>query len=148
MTKTAMGARMLRKWLNQPLRVSDRIKRRLDLVEELFLNDEILEKLNKLIPDYDSATRYEIIDKIYKKVKYNKKRLNKIFFNTILSPEIQILIDKEAITEIKKFLGSHNRPFQRIIISKSGYSRFILRIFPIKLNRGMESCFSSIGIKK
>ena len=49
-TKTAMGGRLLRKWLDQPLLDVKRINRRLDAVEELFLDalvrGELREQLN------------------------------------------------------------------------------------------------------
>ncbi|MCX8053446.1 MAG: DNA mismatch repair protein MutS [Armatimonadetes bacterium] len=49
-TKTAMGGRLLRKWLDQPLLDVERIQRRLDAVEELYNNalmrEEVREKLD------------------------------------------------------------------------------------------------------
>lgn len=51
-TKTASGARMLRKWLEQPLLSAEQICRRLDAVEELhkdlFLREEIKEVLESI----------------------------------------------------------------------------------------------------
>ena len=35
-TKTAMGARLLRVWVDQPLNEAERIERRLDAIDELF----------------------------------------------------------------------------------------------------------------
>jgi DNA mismatch repair protein MutS len=48
-TRTAMGGRMLRQWINQPLKVLDKIKLRLEIVEELFLNGEISDKLRDIL---------------------------------------------------------------------------------------------------
>ncbi len=51
-TKTAMGARMLRKWVEQPLIQVEEIQRRLDSVEELknelFLREELKELLHRM----------------------------------------------------------------------------------------------------
>lgn len=51
-TKTAMGARMLRKWIEQPLIQKTEIQKRLDSVEELknevFLREELKEVLNNM----------------------------------------------------------------------------------------------------
>ncbi len=51
-TKTAMGARLLRKWVEQPLIHADEIQKRLDSVEELknelFIREEIKEVLNSM----------------------------------------------------------------------------------------------------
>lgn len=51
-TKTAMGARLLRKWVEQPLIHVDEVQKRLDSVEELknevFLREEIKEVLNSM----------------------------------------------------------------------------------------------------
>ncbi len=51
-TKTAMGARLLRKWVEQPLIHADQIKKRLDSVEELytelFLREEIKDILHSM----------------------------------------------------------------------------------------------------
>jgi len=46
-TKTAMGGRLLRKWINQPLRIESEIYNRLDLVEELYLNKELPKELQE-----------------------------------------------------------------------------------------------------
>ena len=55
-TETAMGARMLRKWIEQPLIEIDEIQKRLDSVEELkenvFLREELKEIL-KYIHDFE-----------------------------------------------------------------------------------------------
>ncbi|SHH77115.1 DNA mismatch repair protein MutS [Clostridium grantii] len=51
-TKTAMGARMLRKWVEQPLIVEGSINNRLNAIEELTMNmpllDELRDELNKI----------------------------------------------------------------------------------------------------
>ena len=51
-TKTAMGARLLRKWVEQPLLSAEEIRKRLDGVEELvndlFLREEIKDILRSM----------------------------------------------------------------------------------------------------
>ena len=52
-TVSAMGGRMLRKWLTRPLLDLDKIKQRQDAVEELgknnFLRHDLREQLNKIL---------------------------------------------------------------------------------------------------
>ncbi|MDO5702801.1 MAG: DNA mismatch repair protein MutS, partial [Lachnospiraceae bacterium] len=53
-TKTAMGARMLRKWIEQPLILKSEIERRLDAVEALMGDAVSLEELREYLnPVYD-----------------------------------------------------------------------------------------------
>ncbi|MBS4023468.1 MAG: DNA mismatch repair protein MutS [Dethiobacter sp.] len=48
-TRTAMGGRLLRRWLEQPLLNMDAVNRRLDAVEELAGTVQLLEDLNSLL---------------------------------------------------------------------------------------------------
>ncbi len=50
-TKTAMGGRMLHKWINQPLRSAEKINHRLNNVEEFFLNPGALENIRTILSD-------------------------------------------------------------------------------------------------
>lgn len=53
-TKTAMGARMLRSYIEQPLLEQEQINRRLDAVDELFENEVTREELREYLgPVYD-----------------------------------------------------------------------------------------------
>ncbi len=53
-TRTAMGSRLLKKWINQPLLDIDTINSRLDFVEELIRNDNIRERLSRMLGEvYD-----------------------------------------------------------------------------------------------
>jgi DNA mismatch repair protein MutS len=55
-TQTAMGGRLLRKWINQPLRITEEINRRLDLVEELYLKKDLhadIQSVLKNCPDME-----------------------------------------------------------------------------------------------
>lgn len=51
-TKTAMGARLLRSWIIQPLSNRDKIKQRQEAIEELILNkglsDDLIERIKKI----------------------------------------------------------------------------------------------------
>lgn len=64
-TKTAMGARMLRQWIEHPLREKEEIEYRLDLVEECFSDFALREDLIQLLePVYD-------IERICAKLSYD-----------------------------------------------------------------------------
>lgn len=53
-TKTAMGARMLRNYIEQPLKQAKEINKRLDAVEELFSNIVLRDEIRELLsPIYD-----------------------------------------------------------------------------------------------
>ena len=56
-TQTAMGGRLLRKWINQPLRVAEDINRRLDLVEELYVNKEARTGIHKILKNCPDMER-------------------------------------------------------------------------------------------
>ena len=65
-TVTAMGARLLRTWLNQPLLELDRLNARLDAVEALVSNEILREELSaelKQIADIERLTNRLIIGK-------------------------------------------------------------------------------------
>ncbi|MBQ3214301.1 MAG: DNA mismatch repair protein MutS [Clostridia bacterium] len=56
-TKTAMGSRLLEKWILQPLQSSKKINARLDCVEELFYNPMILNDLQSIICNVNDIAR-------------------------------------------------------------------------------------------
>jgi DNA mismatch repair protein MutS len=56
-TKTAMGGRLLRKWINQPLRVKKEINKRLDLVEELYLNKDVQTQIQDILKNCPDMER-------------------------------------------------------------------------------------------
>ena len=56
-TKTAMGSRLLEKWILQPLQNSKQINARLDCVEELFYNPMILNDLQSVISNVNDIAR-------------------------------------------------------------------------------------------
>lgn len=87
-TKTALGARLLRKWINEPILNIRKIKSRLDSVEELKNNKDILDKLIKLLKYIEDIERLPL--RIHSSVKISdllklKKSLEKL-------PEIYELI--------------------------------------------------------
>jgi DNA mismatch repair protein MutS len=56
-THTAMGGRILRKWLNQPLRVVESIQKRLDIVEELYHDSATLKRIKTLLAEVSDIER-------------------------------------------------------------------------------------------
>lgn len=56
-TKTAMGSRLLEKWILQPLQSSKQINTRLDCVEELFYNQMTLNDLQSVISNINDIAR-------------------------------------------------------------------------------------------
>jgi len=53
-TKTAMGSRLIKKFIEQPLLDCEKINQRLDAVEELFINDLLRDELRKILSNiYD-----------------------------------------------------------------------------------------------
>ncbi len=56
-TKTAMGSRLMQKWILQPLQDSVEINNRLDVVEELFYNPIILNDMQAVISNINDIAR-------------------------------------------------------------------------------------------
>ncbi|HQJ47356.1 MAG TPA: DNA mismatch repair protein MutS, partial [Ignavibacteriaceae bacterium] len=56
-TQTAMGGRLLKKWISAPLRELDPIKKRHDSVEELFKNKRIRKTLNESLREIGDLER-------------------------------------------------------------------------------------------
>lgn len=56
-TQTAMGGRLLKKWISAPLRDIDPIKKRHDSVEELTKNKKIRKELNELLKEIGDLER-------------------------------------------------------------------------------------------
>ena len=100
-TKTAMGARMLRSFLEQPLIEKDGIENRLDAVEELcknaFARDEIREYLN---PVYD-------LERLLGKVSYktaNPRDLLALQSSLSMLPHIRTVLSDLHADAIQKIL--------------------------------------------
>ena len=56
-TQTAMGGRLLKKWISAPLRELDPIKKRHDSVEELLKNKKIRKELNENLKEIGDLER-------------------------------------------------------------------------------------------
>ena len=89
-TKTAMGARLLRKWVEQPLINSADINKRLDAVEEL--KDDLF-------------TREEIKD-VLSTMHDFERIMSRIVYKTANAKELVALRDSiENLPELKKIIG-------------------------------------------
>ncbi|NCB48632.1 MAG: DNA mismatch repair protein MutS [Clostridia bacterium] len=56
-TKTAMGARLIEKWILQPLQSSKDINKRLDCVEELYYNQMLLSEISQALSSINDIAR-------------------------------------------------------------------------------------------
>ena len=99
-TKTSMGSRQLRKWIEQPLLNQKAIEERLDSVEELYnnvpLNDDLRESLNKI---YDIE---RIVGKIATK-NVNAKDLISLKNSLTRIPDLRELICSASSAKIKYY---------------------------------------------
>ncbi|WP_317853977.1 DNA mismatch repair protein MutS [Chakrabartyella piscis] len=102
-TKTAMGARLLRKWVEQPLLTLDAINDRLggveELVSDLFLREEIKEILN---------TMYDF-----------ERIMSRIVYQTASAKDLVSL--KQSITHLPSLqncLGRCNSPYLKDLFAK------------------------------
>lgn len=90
-TKTAMGARMLRKFIEQPLIQKSEIIRRLDAVEELKNNAISREEVREyLIPVYD-------LERLITKITYqsaNPRDLTAFQSSLVMLPHIKCILDE------------------------------------------------------
>ncbi|MBR5304326.1 MAG: DNA mismatch repair protein MutS [Candidatus Gastranaerophilales bacterium] len=127
-TKTPMGARLLKKYLSEPLLSIEKIKERQNAVEQLIKNKKLLKKIETTLEDFCDLSRictkisnstilpkdlYRIsqnssslkeLDKLSKKVDLNYLSINskKLAFMMDLTEEIKKSIEKEAPDEITK----------------------------------------------
>ena len=116
-TKTAMGGRLLRSYIEQPLIEKADMECRLDAIEELngdsFSRDEIREYLN---PVYD-------LERLLAKVTYKTANPRDLiaFRNSLeMLPHIRTVLDnfhKEALTSIKEEIDSLEDVYQLILQS-------------------------------
>jgi DNA mismatch repair protein MutS len=100
-TKTAMGGRLLRKWINQPLRVEKEINQRLDLVEELFLKKNLRSRMQDILKNCPDMER--LIGKIAT-ARANGRDL--IFLKNALKiiPNLKKLVFKAKVPGLKSVL--------------------------------------------
>ena len=102
-TKTSMGSRQLRKWIEQPLLNKKAIEERLDSVEELYynvpLNDDLRESLNKI---YDIE---RIVGKIATK-NVNAKDLISLKNSLTRIPELRKLICSSSSAKLNYYYNN------------------------------------------
>jgi len=104
-TRTAMGGRMLRHWINQPLKVLDKIKQRLEIVEELFLNGEISDKLRDQLNECADMER--LIGKVATG-RANGRDLIYLKDSLRIIPMIKDVIKNSSLKKLKKILSDLN----------------------------------------
>ncbi len=104
-TQTPMGGRMLRKWINHPLQVRDKITERLDLVEELFLNEKVLSDLKKLLANCPDMER--LIGKIATG-RANGRDLVNLKNALRVIPEIKILLEESNLAKMNTISSKLN----------------------------------------
>ena len=101
-TKTAMGARMLRKQLEQPLIDKKQIERRLDAVEELLDNAICREEMREyLTPVYD-------LERLLSKITYksaNPRDLTAFYSSLSMLPHIRCIMEDLRSPLLKEILG-------------------------------------------
>jgi DNA mismatch repair protein MutS len=97
-TKTAMGARLLKKWINAPLRKKDQIEKRLDSVEDFYKNKSLRNNLQNEFKEIGDLER--LISKVCtnranpRELVYLKNSLKKI-------PLIKQLLDQSKSDVVK-----------------------------------------------
>nr|WP_330381818.1 DNA mismatch repair protein MutS [Defluviitalea phaphyphila] len=99
-TKTAMGARLLRKWLEQPLLKKEEIKKRLDGVENFKNNPMLREELK------------ELLNKIYDL----ERLMSKIIYGTVNGRDLIALKNSiSVLPHIKSLLSECDASYQKEI---------------------------------
>ncbi len=97
-TKTAMGARLLKKWINAPLRKKDQIEKRLDSVEDFYKNKSLRNNLQNEFKEIGDLER--LISKVCtnranpRELVYLKNSLKKV-------PLIKQLLDQSNSDVVK-----------------------------------------------
>jgi DNA mismatch repair protein MutS len=98
LTKTAMGGRMMRHWLNQPLRNAKHINNRLDIVSDLFADKHLRETLKNLLSGCSDMER--IIGKIVTG-RANGRDLNALKTALAIVPKIKQSINESSAKYLK-----------------------------------------------
>ena len=102
-TKTSMGARMLRNWMDQPLINSKKINARLDGVESLINNNPLRTEL------VESLKQIKDIERIVSKVAYksvNPKELRTLGESLAILPQIKAALKTEKSTILTKIYNN------------------------------------------
>lgn len=101
-TETAMGGRLLRKWLMQPLKALSKIRKRLQAVETLHIRFEIRQQLQEIL----------------KKTGDLERLLSRVCVKRANPRELKMLNDSlNLIPDIKKILAGLDDPFLKEINS-------------------------------
>ncbi|WP_423793253.1 DNA mismatch repair protein MutS [Methanocaldococcus indicus] len=118
-TKTPMGSRLLKKWLQRPLLNVEQIERRLESVEELYNKSFLRENLREILKDiydieriasrieYERASPKDLVAlkdslkfiKEIKKFKFNSKMLNNIVESIESLEDVEELIEKAIVDD-------------------------------------------------
>ncbi len=104
-TRTAMGGRMLRHWINQPLKVLDKINQRLEIVEELFLSGEIPNELRTILNECADIER--LIGKVATG-RANGRDLIYLKDSLRIIPMIRDVIKHSSLKKLKKISSDLN----------------------------------------
>lgn len=102
-TKTSMGARMLRNWMDQPLINSKKINARLDGVESLINNNPLRTEL------VESLKQIKDIERIVSKVAYksvNPKELRTLGESLAILPQIKAVLKTENSAILTKIYNN------------------------------------------
>lgn len=128
-TQTAMGGRLLKKWVSAPLRDIDPINKRLDSVEELLKNKKIRKELNDNLKEIGDLER--LISRICtgranpREVVAVKSSLKKI-------PALKKLLDQLQVPTLKN-ISDQLDPLERIV---DKISSAIIDSPPAAINEG------------
>ncbi|MCL2486312.1 MAG: DNA mismatch repair protein MutS [Oscillospiraceae bacterium] len=98
-TKTAMGRRLLRKWIERPLLSPARIQARLNAVEELFGDGILRGNLSQVLSGIGD------IERLMTRIVYgsaNGRDLRSLSFTAGLLPDLRSLIEKSSCAELRE----------------------------------------------
>ena len=102
-TATAMGGRLLRRWVEQPLLSREAIEKRLDAVEVLYSNHVLSERL------YDVLRNVYDMERILSKVSYNSINARDclaLLRSLKQVPALQSLLSEDACAPVRNALGA------------------------------------------
>ena len=102
-TSTAMGARLLRKWVEQPLISKNKIEERLDAVEEISANISLCQDIKASLKKIYDIER--ITGKISEK-SVNAKELLSLKFSLEKVPEVKKIIENSSSNLLKELYSS------------------------------------------
>jgi DNA mismatch repair protein MutS len=116
-TQTAMGGRLLRKWINQPLRVAEQINNRLDLIEELYSGKDEREKIRSILSNCPDMER------LISKVATGRATARDLIFlknSQTIVPALKKEIAESNLTEFKTIVSQlHEMDDMVLLIEKA-----------------------------